>query len=149
MVDARGDLGRRSPVWRSPNAMLSVDAQPGKAGILLEHDADAFRHLAGDRLALEVAVPSVGAGQPGDDLQQRRLPAARRADHGEELARVQVEIDRPERLQTSPAGGGGEDLRDAAQRDMSISVTTPYWVFRLRSSGRKLSSMILLQSISP
>ena len=95
-------------------------------------------------LPSSVAVPSVGRVQPGDDLEQRRLAAARRADHHEELAAHQVEIDRPERLDFGLRRGRRKDARDAAQRDVSLGHG--YCVFRLRSSGRKLSSMILLQS---
>ena len=58
--------------------------------------------------------------------------------------RVKVEVDRPERLDLALRRGRRKDARDAAQRD--VDLRHGYWVFRLRSSGRKLSSMILLQS---
>ena len=55
----------------------------------------------------------------------------------------QIEVDRPERLDLGLLLGRRKDARDAAQRDVDAHG---YWVLRLRSSGRKLSSMILLQS---
>ena len=38
-----------------------VDREPGKARVLLEHDADTVRHLARDRHALEGDRPGVAA----------------------------------------------------------------------------------------
>ena len=45
-----------------------------------------------------VTVPSVGRSSPATIAQQRRLAAAARAEHGDDLARGDLEIDRPERF---------------------------------------------------
>ena len=143
MIDPRGDLRFVQSRLAQPERDVVGDGEPGKARVLLEHDADAVRHLAGDRVAFERRGAFGWTVQPGDDLEQRRFPAARRADDGEKFPAHQVEIDRPERPDLGLLRRGRKDARDAAQRDVDAHG---YWVLRLRSSGRKLSSMILLQS---
>ena len=98
VVDARRDLGLVERRLAQAERDVVGDGEPGKARVLLEHDADALRHLARNRLAFNVTRALGRAVQPGDDLEQRGFPAARRADHGEELAAHQIEVDRPERL---------------------------------------------------
>ena len=67
----------------------------------LEHDADvAAAHagqlvlaLAGDLLAGEHDLAVVGGVEAGDEVEQRRLAAARRAHDRDELAGAEVEVD--------------------------------------------------------
>ena len=97
---------------------VALDREPRDRSVLLEHDADAVGHAAVDRLALEVDRALGRDGEPRDQLEQGRLAAARRPDHGEELALAQVEIERPERVDTGTAGGGGKHLDHIAKPRM-------------------------------
>jgi hypothetical protein len=56
--------------------------------VVLEHEADlALAHMgAGGILAIEQHLARVGLFQPGDDAQQRRLAAARRAEQRDQFA---------------------------------------------------------------
>src|SRR5439155_1307902 len=64
--------------------------QPGEARVLLEDNADAVGHLAGDWAALECHRSRRGLLQPSEHLEQRGLTAARRADDGKELAALEL-----------------------------------------------------------
>ena len=74
MLDALADfrLGHAGAAQRERGVV--VDGEPGKARVLLEHHADAVRHLAGDRLALEVIVPAVGRASPAITSSRVDLP---------------------------------------------------------------------------
>ena len=99
------------------------DGAPREGRLLLEHHADrgvrAGHGLARDRDAALVAVE-----QPADDVEQGRLAAAGRADHGEELARRDIErdvVDRGEhafgRLEMLDDVVDHEQRRDAARAE--------------------------------
>ena len=65
--------------------------QPGKAGVLLENDADAVGDFAGDGAPLERHRAGGRPLQTGEHFEKGRLAAARRPDHGEELALAEIE----------------------------------------------------------
>jgi hypothetical protein len=74
-----------TPAISSGNATFSSTVRHGKRRFLLEHHADRgvrSRH----RAALDGDAPAVIAGQAADDVEQRRLAAARRPDDRHELA---------------------------------------------------------------
>ena len=74
------------------------DRAPREGRFLLEHHADRLMR-AGDRLAGDRDLAFVAVEQPADDIEQRGLAAAGRADHREEFARRHVErhvVDRGE-----------------------------------------------------
>jgi hypothetical protein len=52
------------------------------------------RRAAGDVLAAQLDAPRVGTLEAGDDPQRRRLPEPGRAEHREELAARDLEVDR-------------------------------------------------------
>ena len=58
---------------------------PGKGRLLLEDHADR-RMRAAHELARHLDGAVIAVEQPADDVEQRRLAAARRADHADELA---------------------------------------------------------------
>jgi hypothetical protein len=75
------------------------DVEPGERCVLLEHDADSVRCFAGDRPAFELDRAFGCRREARDQLEQRRLAAAGRADNREELAAPELEIERPQRVQ--------------------------------------------------
>ena len=68
---------------------------------MLEHEADlSFAHvLVGRVLAVEKDAATVGALQAGDDAQERRLAATRRAKQRDQLAPGKIERDVVERTE--------------------------------------------------
>src|SRR4051794_3520125 len=98
------------PGTAQPEGDIVPDGEPGQARILLEDDTDPGRHVARDALPLEGDGAGAGRGQPGERLQQRGLAAAGGADHGDELAAREIEIDRPERVDRRVAVARGEGL---------------------------------------
>ena len=133
---------------RKPEVDVVADGQPGKAGVLLEDHADAVGDLAADRLAFERHLAARRHRQSGDQLQQGGLAAAGRADHGEELALAQLEVERPDRVHgITRAPGPLEDLVDALQRDVNGSCVAHFTYFA--SAGRYWVSTIFSASMSP
>ncbi|MNT34710.1 hypothetical protein D3C72_1707040 [compost metagenome] len=59
----------------------------GKERVVLEDDADLplVRRLAGHRLAIDENLAGVGFRKAGDEVEERRLAAAGRAQQGEEF----------------------------------------------------------------
>ena len=85
---------RRKEVYNNQaEADISLHAHPGKQAALLEH------HRVLDRPARGLDLDGAAGlfRQPREDPQQRRLPAARRTDDTDELARRDVQIDVVER----------------------------------------------------
>ena len=92
-LDARLDLGLRRLARPSPKAMFSRDRHVRIERVVLEHHGDvavARAHVVDD-LAADLDEAAVGLLEPGDGAEQRRLPAARRADEHGELAGGDVE----------------------------------------------------------
>src|SRR5690606_9197106 len=56
-------------------------------------------------LASQLDFARAGAEQARGELYQRRLAAARRPQHGDELARPYVQVDGAQRVDIAPAGG--------------------------------------------
>ena len=94
MVDALADfcLGHAGAAQREGGVVHT--REPGKARVLLEHDADALRHLARHGAPFEGRpYPTIGR-KPREDIQKRGFPAAGGPDDGEELALAQIEVER-------------------------------------------------------
>ena len=89
------DLGARQPPFLEPEGDVAPDAHMRPQGIGLEHHADVAlpRRQARDVVAADQNAPAIGPVEAGDEAQQRRLPAAGRAEKGEELAGLDREID--------------------------------------------------------
>ena len=108
-----GETDERHVLARAPHALLArhtrdlerkgdvlLDRAPGKGRLLLEHHADRGVRT-GDRLAFDDDAAFVLIDQSADDVEQRRLAAARRSDDRQHFARRDVErhaIDRGDRL---------------------------------------------------
>ena len=123
------------------------------------------------RRSSNITDPWSGGGEPAEHIEQGRLAAAGGAHHREELALVQVEIDRAERMHRLAAGACRIDPGDAAQARMRCGgawrrmpraardarrscaergACEPGRHFLLRrSAGRKLSSITFFQSNGP
>src|SRR5690606_19532099 len=67
-----------------------------------EAELSGLAHLT-RRLAADQDIAAGQALQVGHAAQQRRLPAARRADEGDELARRDLQVDAGKRLQLAEA----------------------------------------------
>ena len=91
----------------------------------------------GDRRAPEPRVPARGRHEAREDLEERRLPAAGRADHGDEVALADVEADALERRDVAVAGrvalrevSDGDRVHVADGRLASAGSRWPYWRWR-------------------
>ena len=135
----------RQPLHVDRQHHVGQDVAPWQQQRVLEHDADIavrLRHL----LALDQDLAGRRREQPGDHLQQRGLAAAGRADHDEELALVDVEIQRPQRRHVAVARAIG--FRDAGQRDARRSAAGAIrhqaqmraWLIGLGWFGRRVHS---------
>ena len=108
-----GDAGRagRTVEVAQPERDVRGDVEVGEQRMLLEHQADAavlrWQRAGGsvDRPAGQLDRAGVGSLEAGDDAQQRRLPAARRAEQGGQRAVRDVEVDAVERDDRSEAAG--------------------------------------------
>src|SRR5580700_8475134 len=111
IVDAAAYLGLGDAAAAQAERGIVPYRQPGEAGVLLEDDANTFGDFAADRLAFERHRARGRPLQAGEHFEERRLAAARRPDHGEELALAQVQIDRPERVDRRLIAGAGKNAR--------------------------------------
>ena len=75
---------------------------PGQQQVLLQHVAG-FRRDAGEHRAVPPDLAGTRRKQPGEDIEQRRLPAAGGADDGDDLARLQLEADLADDRHGAPA----------------------------------------------
>ena len=109
--------------------------EPGESGIFLEHDPDLVGDGAGNGAAFHLDGARRRRDQPGDDLEQRALAAARGPDHAEELAAPKLEIEPAERRHRPLVGAGRIGVRDPAQRQVNIGQAAARcgaWVPRSR-----------------
>ena len=104
-------------------AAAEADRRPHRlervGGQLLRHEADHARGRRGSRATMSwpstMTVPLVGVDDAADDVDQRRLAGAVRAEQREDLAAADLEIDVLERLEARGIGlrqiGDGDDGR--------------------------------------
>ena len=83
-----------------------VDRQPGQQAVVLEHHG-AVGSGAVDLLVLEQHGAGRDLGQPGDQVEQRRLAAAGMADDRDEFALVDGQLDVLEHFGDMAAAGEG------------------------------------------
>src|SRR6516164_11320288 len=69
---------------------VPLDVEPGKQRIVLKYDA-AVRPRAFDGNAVEQDLAAIGPFEAGQNVQQRRLPAAARAEQRQKFAWLDVE----------------------------------------------------------
>src|SRR5581483_11160424 len=93
---------------------VAAHGEPGKQRIFLEHNA-AFGAGPAHASALDQHV-AVGLEEAADDVEQRALAAAGRADDRDEFTRIELEVGAAERLHAAAAGDVG--LGDAANLDL-------------------------------
>ena len=98
VIDALGDLRLRQARGAQAERDILPDAEPAHAGIVLEHDADAFRNLAAQFLAFEAHAAAGRTDEAAEHVEQGRLAAAGGPDDGEELSGADLQVDRPERV---------------------------------------------------
>ncbi len=114
LVDARRDPRLLDLAVDQPVGDVVADGQVRKERVRLEDDAVVALGRRQHRdVALALADPARGLRlEPGDDAQQRRLAAARRAEEADELAALDREVDVRERLERS------EGLADALEAEV-------------------------------
>src|SRR5262249_8260009 len=84
-------------------------------GEVLEHDA-AIEPMSGDELAADANLAGAGSKKARNDVKQRRLAAAGRADDAEEFRRLDAEADTLD--PRYPAGGRVVGERDVGHLDV-------------------------------
>ena len=87
-VDPAADLGFGNLPDLQPERHVAAHREVLERGVVLEHEPDVAalgRQVCGVD-PLDVHRPRVGPFEPGDDPQQRRLAAARRAEQRQQLA---------------------------------------------------------------
>src|SRR5205085_4691637 len=114
-------------------ADISFDGQPRKNAALLE-DEDASRIGTGDALVIDHHVPRCWLHESADDVQQRRLPAARRAENADEFAVADVEGNVFEHRHLAEAH------RHVANRDRHRASTHPHRTTSSFSRRRNIKS---------
>ena len=118
MIDAAAISARGASGLAQSEGDVVAYVEPGKGRVLLEYDADPIRYVAVDQRALQHDGAGGGTAQARDDLEQRRLAATGRTDDREEFAPLDVEIDRPERVDRGGGAGRGKDACHAPQFDV-------------------------------
>ncbi len=110
-VHPRLDLVLRHLLQTQAVADVLGDVHVREEPIALEHHVGRalFRPEAGDIGAGDLDRARRRRDEAADHAQERRLPAARRPEHGDEVARIDVEIE------GFDGGRGAEDLRETAQ----------------------------------
>jgi len=106
---------RRVAADREAEGDILADREPGEERRLLEDQA-AVGGRALDRIAEETDLARGRRLEPGDQVEQRRLAAARGAEQHHELARGDVEVDSRERLMRA-LRPGRPDLAHATAGD--------------------------------
>src|SRR5262245_8610186 len=116
------------------------DRQPREQGIGLEHHA-----AVGAGLAHRHAVQGDAAGgrpvEPGDEAQQRRLAAARRPEHGDEVVVGDLEADRLERTRQLSTPHAEKHPRDSVDHEPAHA--------RLQGNSRWFPHLNRKSEISP
>ena len=98
----RLDLAARELALPRPERDVVAHVHPGKQRVILKHHA-AIAARPRNRAAAHRDGAVGRLLEAGDDAQQRRLPAARRADQANELSRCDRKVDAPERLDLAVA----------------------------------------------
>ena len=126
ILDARLALAARHAQLLHAEGDVVGDAQPGEERRVLEHDA-AIGAGPAHALAADTHLALVGALEAGDEVEQRRLAAPRRADQADELAVVDGERHLAQR-RGHAARGRFEALCDAADFDHTGGMSKAYAV---------------------
>src|SRR5207302_5890403 len=93
--------------------------EPGKHGVFLKHDA-AIGAGFEDRLAINPDLAARRLLETGNDIQQRRLSAATRTEHGQELVITDLEVDAIERHHLLLARDIGKPLAQPAHDNAPV-----------------------------
>ena len=116
LLDARRDVGRADAPHAQAKADVLLDAHVREERVVLEHHAEAAP-LGRQRIDALLIEPDRAARQrqePGDAVQRRRLPAARRAEQRDELAATDRHRQLGQRVE-NVAAAAGEAARHALE----------------------------------
>src|SRR6266511_2213485 len=105
----------RDPLALQPELHVGLCGAPGEQGVPLEHHAP-VQARSGHRPPVEQDLSRGRLAQPGQQVQQRGLAAAARADQDQKLSTVDVDADVGQRGHLNAATG--EHLADPAQTDL-------------------------------
>ncbi len=119
-----------------------VDSEPRQQAVVLEHHG-AVRPRRIDLAVFQEHAAIGGAGETGDDVEQRRLAAAGVADDRDVFALVDRQVDLLQHLGRGIAAGKG--LVDVVElqiglHDISLQLTDVPWVTTLPSPAIRRSS---------
>src|SRR5690349_22179297 len=116
VIDPFGAIAFANRRFAQPEGHVVSHGQPRKAGIFLKYDAYAIRYLLLDRAPFKLDDAFRCIAESCDQFEQGRLAATGWADDGKELAAIDRDVDRPERVDRLPARCRGKDLGHASQR---------------------------------
>src|SRR6516165_12516647 len=120
ILDTAADLDRRRARSSQSECDVVPDCQPGKAGVLLKHDADSLGYIPRDGTSLERHGSGRWSLETGKDFKERGFATTGRSHDREELAHAQTQIHRPERVYRGMASGGRINSRHACQLRVGI-----------------------------
>ena len=132
----------RMPTHSSPNATFSRDRAPRVEAVGLEHHA-AVGPGTDDRLVVDLDRARGRHVEPGDDVEQRRLPAAGRPDQAHELPVGDLEVhvvDREHRVlcgTPSPASVTSSFTTPRAMHDVPVGASRRSTTRRSRPGPRR------------
>ena len=123
VIDSLGDSRRSKALSAQAEGDIVPHGEPGEARILLKHDADAVRHRALDLGAVADNRAARRRREARQNIEQGRLAAARRPNHREELAALDIEVDRAERVDRAALAHAWEYLGYPARFDMDAGIS--------------------------
>src|SRR6185312_14739649 len=126
-------LPRQALLALQPEHHIAEHVEPReKRGFLKHHEAMPPR--PDNRLAIGKDAAAVGHGQPGDDIEQRRFPAAARANEAEEFAGRDGQRDVIERMHRGARRA--KPFRHTCDRELAYRISGHGdWMKRPRSGA--------------
>src|SRR5690606_30987070 len=115
------------PVDAEGDEVAAAQRGAGREHLLLRHVADA-PVAAADRVAEEGRLAGVEALHPEHDLEQARLARPVRAEHGDELPRPDVEVERRPRRAPAEAERPAADAQDGIGHDSAAAIASTFAV---------------------
>src|SRR3954470_13188524 len=113
LLDALGDAVLRPPRLLERIGDVPCHVPPGEEGVVLEEDRP-IRTRPPDRLAAEEQLALIGLVETGEEVQERRLPAAARTTQAKKLAGFDVERDPGESEEAARERSGHPAQREEA-----------------------------------
>ena len=117
--------GLATPWNVMPSSMFSMHGVPREQGVFLEHESDVARQRAAHRLAQHLDAAGARRHQAADDIEERALAAAARADQAQKLAARDIERSVGQRPHEALLALLAELMGNAANLDRGLSRRHP------------------------